>query len=397
MGAESVRIRVYSEVGYPRSVLVSGVTNLIRRFAGYAGERALDLSLVACAQRHETVRWRTVTWHGVASRLPMVPYPGLEIDLAPPPRDVVRREISSAPDVVVILSPGPLARLGLRVAQATGAALIALYTTDFPGYAAARVARRIPDASPLREPLTRAARRFAQQVEAGIYDRADLVLAPSRVTAGQIANHVSAPIDVLGRGVDTTLFRPRDHRPPGPLRVLYAGRMHIAEKNLAPLVAIAACRPDIELHLLGDGPHRDRLAAMIGDRVVVHGLLEGADLANAYRQADLFLFPSVHDTLGQVVLEAMASGLPVVVTDRGGPQELIRSGHDGIVCPPDRLVHEASRLLDDPGRREQLGNRARESSMAHRWEHVFDRLVELAAGLRASDGPTTGTGLARSA
>ena len=119
--------------------------------------------------------------------------------------------------------------------------------------------------------------------------------------------------------------------------MLYAGRL-TKEKGVDLLadafLAARARDPRLQLVLAGGGPEEDALRARLGAAATFLGWLEGDELARAYADADLFLFCSQTDTFGQVVLEAQASGLPVVAVDAGGPSELIASGRSGVLCPP---------------------------------------------------------------
>ena len=167
--------------------------------------------------------------------------------------------------------------------------------------------------------------------------------------------------------------------------MLYAGRIS-KEKNidlLAQAFALAHARdPRLHLVLAGGGPEQARLAADLGDRATFLGWLEGAALATAYASADVFCFASETDTFGQVVLEAQASGLPVVAVDAGGPGELIADSVDGLLCAGGRgrarLRAAVARRLAGaaPAARRRA---ARRSVAARTWERALDRL---AAGYR---------------
>jgi glycosyltransferase involved in cell wall biosynthesis len=143
------------------------------------------------------------------------------------------------------------------------------------------------------------------------------------------------------RGVDLRRFDPGLRTPgllAGEINVLYAGRL-TGEKGVDLLADafLAARRRDPRLHLVlaGGGPEEDRLRSRLGDRATFLGWLSGEDLARAYASADLFAFASATDTFGQVILEAQASGLPIVAVDKGGPASLIEDGETGLLTPGD--------------------------------------------------------------
>ncbi len=181
-----------------------------------------------------------------------------------------------------------------------------------------------------------------------LYGHCTRVLVPSQATRALVvcSGLPSARLGLWSRGVDAQAFSParrsaalraewrtRDDRPV----LLYAGRVS-REKGVdqLPLLSAALTRLGVDhrLVIVGDGPMRAEVAAACPD-AVCPGMLGRERLAQAYASADLFVFPSRTDTAGNVVLEAQASGLPVLVSEDGGPRELMRPGVTGIVCPPE--------------------------------------------------------------
>ena len=144
--------------------------------------------------------------------------------------------------------------------------------------------------------------------------------------------------------------------------MLYAGRL-TSEKGVDLLAEtfLRARKRDPRLHLLlaGGGPEEDALRARLGEHATFLGWLEGEELARAYASADVFLFCSRTDTYGQVILEAQASGLPVVAVAEGGPLSLIEDGHTGWLCPPDAesLAGAVAQLAASPFLRERISRR----------------------------------------
>jgi glycosyltransferase involved in cell wall biosynthesis len=205
--------------------------------------------------------------------------------------------------------------------------------------------------------------------------------------------------------VDIRLFHPARRDPRLRVRLtgardrpllLYVGRLS-PEKNLAALIAVARALPDYPLLLVGDGPARGMLAAeLAGCNVHIAGLLQGQELAAAYASADIFLFPSATETFGQVVREAMASGLPVIGVRAGGVQDLIRDSETGLLCPPGdeaALVAAVEHLAEDAALRRSMGTAARQEAERHTWDAIFDQLMDcyerLASG-RAVPLPVVG-------
>jgi glycosyltransferase involved in cell wall biosynthesis len=192
-------------------------------------------------------------------------------------------------------------------------------------------------------------------------------------------------LKILPRGLDTTLFHPT--RRTGSFRekfgalngepvLLYVGRIS-KEKDLD----ILACAyrklrqkyPSTRLVLVGDGPYLKELRDSIPDATFT-GYLSGGDLAKAFASADIFVFPSTTDTFGNVVLEAMASGLPAIVSDTGGPRELVKNGITGYVTRShdiEDFTTATARLLSDPALRESMRANARAAVENRDWSEAF--------------------------
>jgi glycosyltransferase involved in cell wall biosynthesis len=218
-------------------------------------------------------------------------------------------------------------------------------------------------------------------------------LAPSRFTCEDLEQHGVGRVQLWRGGVDAEHYHPRKRsaamrlrlsggRPQGPL-LLYVGRL-APEKNLSLLAELLDGVPDAQLALVGDGPSRAELERLFaphaaGGRVHFAGFLRGEELARAFASADLFVMPSRTETLGFVVLEAMASGLPVVVADAGGSPELVHPGEDGLLFDPERpreLVARVCELLGDDPRRRFLARAARKAAEQASWAAATRGLVD---------------------
>ena len=168
---------------------------------------------------------------------------------------------------------------------------------------------------------------------------------------------------------------------PVSLSVLYCGRL-TREKGADLLAdAFLAARdrdPRLHLCLAGGGPEEDALRDRLGEHATFLGWLEGDALARAYASADLFLFASRTDTFGQVLLEAQASGLPVVAVAEGGPCSIVEDGVTGRLCPPDAqaLARAVLDLAGSPLLRERLAQRALDAVRERTWERALTRLAD---------------------
>ncbi len=252
-------------------------------------------------------------------------YPGLRVGVPSLPA-VVEALAEGRYGVLHLCSPGPAGIAAALIGRVLGLPIVGSYHTELAAYAGLRSG----DA------------RLGLAVEAALaafYGGCDVVLSPSAASDERLAGLGIHDPGRWDRGVDLTRFSPalRGREPDGRVRVLYAGRL--TKEKGADLLANAflaarARDPRLELVLAGGGPEQEALRARLGSAATFLGWLEGEALARAYADADLFLFCSQTDTFGQVVLEAQASGLPVVAVDAGGPSELIADGRSGLLCPP---------------------------------------------------------------
>ena len=242
--------------------------------------------------------------------------------------DYVQREQFSE---IIISTPGPMGLTGLLAAKMLNLQTSGIYHTDIPEYV------RILTEDRFLESL-------AWSYMHWLYGQMDTVFVNSEHYRKCWIDRGFAPdkIKILPRGLDTDLFNPtrRDLAFwPGSkangaeVRLLYVGRIS-REKDLDVLVAayhkVRGQGHPLKLYVVGHGPYSEALAAALPDAVFL-GYLTGEALAKAYASADVFVFPSTTDTFGNVIIEAQASGLPVIVSDLGGPKELVEDGVSGIV------------------------------------------------------------------
>jgi glycosyltransferase involved in cell wall biosynthesis/predicted metal-dependent phosphoesterase TrpH len=335
---------------------------------------------------------------GVDRRLPAateieVPfYPGLKLGVPGLP-DLVETLAEGCYDLIHVTAPGPAGVAAALLTRVTGTPLVASYHTELADYAGLRSG----------DGGIEAAARFAL---GAFYGAAATVLSPSPAAdASLLGLDVGAGrIGRWERGVDTERFDPGKADPSaftGGLKVLYAGRL-TREKGVDLLAEsfLRAHRADPRLHLLlaGGGPEEGELRQRLGEHATFLGWLEGEELARAYASADVFLFASSTDTYGQVILEAGASGLPVVAVAEGGPAALVENRHTGLLCQPDpdHLAGALLQLACSSVLRRQLGAAAVEAARARSWERA---LGQLGAGYRRAleAGATVGQPLAQAA
>jgi len=277
-------------------------------------------------------------------------------------------------DLVHLCSPGPAGLGAWLVARVLELPVLGSYHTELAAYVGLRT----------REA---ALEELAQVGLGAFYGACDVVLSPSPASDEHLAKLGIEPERIWrwARGVDLARFDPGLRTPgmfsAGVINVMYAGRL-TSEKGIELLADafLSARRRDPRLHLVlaGGGPEQDRLGERLGDHVSFFGWLEGDALARAYASADLFLFPSRTDTFGQVILEAQASGLPVVAVAEGGPLSLITGGETGVLAPADAdaLAEALLSLVAAPLRSERIRRAALAAVRGRTWEAALEQLAD---------------------
>jgi glycosyltransferase involved in cell wall biosynthesis/predicted metal-dependent phosphoesterase TrpH len=298
-------------------------------------------------------------------------YAGLEIGVPTIP-SLVETLAEGRYDLVHVCSPGPAGVGAALLARVMEMPIVGSYHTELAQYAGLRSGDEALEAG-----MGFALGRF--------YGGCQVVLSPSAATDASLVGVGVDPerIERWGRGVDTARFRP-ERRVPGRfgngIAVMYSGRL-TKEKGVDLLADafLAAHTRDPRLHLVlaGGGPEEDALRARLGEHATFLGWLAGDQLADAYASADVFLFASRTDTFGQVLLEAQASGLPVVAVAEGGPLELVADGVTGRLCPPDpqALADALLEIAERPGLRAAMSAQARVAASARSWDGSLTQLA----------------------
>ena len=299
-------------------------------------------------------------------------YEGMRLGV-PGLTDLVETFAEGRYDLIHVTAPGPAGIAATLLARITGIPLVGSYHTELAAYAGLRSGDD-------------GLEQVARMALAAFYRAPLVVLSPSPASDRSLAELGAEPERIARweRGVDSTRFDPgkadRDAYP-GEVKVLYAGRL-TREKGVDMLAEtiLRARRFDPRLHLLlaGGGPEEAELRGRLGDSATFLGWLDGDELARAYASADLFLFCSRTDTYGQVVVEAGASGLPVVAVEAGGPASLVEEDRTGLLCPadPDRLAAAVLQLAASPLLRRRLGTAGIAAARARSWERAMGQLAE---------------------
>jgi len=289
-------------------------------------------------------------------------------------------------NVVHITGPNDTGQLGAYVAHKLRLPLVISWHTNVHEYAARRLNKlmaALPNA--WRDSLARTAERQSLRAAMRFYRLGRALLAPNEELRDLLARKTGRPTYLMRRGVDTSLFSPAKRlRSDSAFLIGYVGRL-TPEKNVRLLAElerglIEAGAGDFRFLVVGEGSEREWLERQMW-RAEFTGVLRGEVLSRAYASLDLFAFPSQTDTFGNVVLEAQASGVPCLVSSRGGPKSIIRTGADkgvsGLVADSPRgFLAAALSLMSQP---ERL-NRMREAALARArefsWDSVFEQVYQ---------------------
>ena len=365
-----MRIAYFTESLFPH---VDGVSRTLAQLFSTLQAREVDFRVYS-----PFVPGPEVPWSGRVRPvrfLPLVINPGYRVSL--PLGHGIGPELDEyRPDLVHVVSPTPLGRWAVRYAEKRGIPLVSSFHTHFVSYF------RYYGVPSLERVGWWGLRRF--------YAHFERVYAPSWSIIRELEAHGLRDLELWSRGIDLRRFGPQ-FRDPALRASLGAGEETpvllmvsrlVKEKDLADLVemdrALRERGARYRLALVGDGPMRDELEAALPDAHFA-GHQSGEALARWYASADVFVFPSTTETFGNVVLEALASGLPAVVVDRGGPPDMIEPGVNGFVAPanqPAALAERVQVLLGDPALRARMGQSAAEGAAERDWSAINGRLLE---------------------
>lgn len=364
-----LRIAVVTET-YPPEV--NGVAMTLGRLVNGLQVRNHQVQLIRPRQNDSDQPQPTATLSEHLQRGIALPrYEGLKMGL-PAKAALTRLWTRQRPDVVQIATEGPLGWSALAAANKLRLPVASDFHTNFHSYSSHY------GFGLLRRAIVAYLRKF--------HNKAAVTLVPTEGIRRELLAHGYENIEIIGRGVDTQLFHPG--RRDAALRaqwgvgenetaVLYVGRL-AAEKNLSLVFsafdAMHQAHPATRLVLVGDGPERAGWQSKRPDAIFC-GTQVGEALATHYASGDVFLFPSLTETWGNVTIEAMASGLAVVAYDCAAAEEIIRHGENGLkVAPEDQaaFIAQAASLAPDVARQRRLGTTAAARATQLSWDAIID-------------------------
>jgi glycosyltransferase involved in cell wall biosynthesis len=356
---------------------VNGVALTLQQQLSLARSTSKDMTIITCAPDEAVQGGEGVRNFTPIGVFELPEYPELKL-YYPPLLDMIQFCFDQEISHIHSATPGPIGLAALAVARLMHLPIYGTYHTSLPQYT---------------QCLTQdfAMEELMWRFTLWYYEQMDLVFAPSHATANELIAKGLSPekVRVYPRGIDIERFHPskrngfyeKRYRFGSEIKLLYVGRVS-REKNLHILEQafqeLARERHNARLIIVGDGPYREEMERNLsGTPAVFTGYLDGEALAQAYASADIFVFPSATDTFGNVVLEAQASGLPVIVSAQGGPQENLIPDQTGLIVPSTTgpaFCQAISALLANPARLREMSDNARKYMENRSFGQAFEQV-----------------------
>lgn len=352
---------------------INGVARTLKRFTDYLSEKGIDYKVFAPESdgQHEYVSSNIHRFKSLSFFL----YP--ECRLAFPNIHQIKAELLEFdPDIIHVATPFNIGLCGTYYAKKLEIPLVGSYHTDFDRY--------------LHYYNLAFLSKIQWKYMNWFHKPFKKLFVPSLDTLEGLKRRGFTNMEIWGRGIDCELFHPnydrqafrKAHGINRKYLLTYVGRL-APEKDLKTLMDIMKSIPahmneQIQWMIVGDGPLRAELEQEALENVLFFGYLKGRELAEVYAASDLFIFPSPTETFGNVVLEALASGTPVIGANAGGVRNLIQSGVNGYLCEPGNaaeFMNMILHLLEKEDLRKQMGIEGRKFANLQKWDQIFEHLL----------------------
>jgi glycosyltransferase involved in cell wall biosynthesis len=358
-----MRIAIFTDTYFPQ---INGVSKYLEEMHKYMDNNDIEYQLFVPQKPIGMVIKNITSFYG----LPFLLYPELRISW--PSYTRIKRALDKfKPDIIYLATPLSIGIAGLKYARKNRISLVATYHTHFPQYLCYYHLDNLQGA------VWKYLRWF--------HSFSQINFCPSMETIDQLQHHGIGNLILCNNGIDCDNFSPdarnetvrEYYAPQGEVLLLYVGRI-APEKDLDILMQAAEllndAKVDYKLLVVGDGPSRKSLQEQDLKNIIFTGHKSGLELQEIYASSDIFVFPSRTETFGNVILEAMASRLPVVAAYAGGVKESLIDGYNGLACAPGDetgMAHNIIRLLVDANLRKELANNARSYALARTWDKIF--------------------------
>jgi phosphatidylinositol alpha 1,6-mannosyltransferase len=371
---------------FPDSYLeVNGAAMTCRRLVKWAGQREFPYLCIHGGHKTEFNTEGSVQ-HLSLNRSPVSFL--LDEDLAYDPLfqrhtgRVLKQLLEFKPDILHITGLNDVSIIGSYLAWKLKIPMLGSWHTNIHEFAASRIERllRFLPSNTVSK-IAGFAERKIMQGAALYYKMPRVILAPNKELVDDLGLRTGRESRLMGRGVDTEVFSPAKRTvDDGVFRFGFCGRLR-AEKNVRLLVEVekallASGRTNIGFLVVGEGNEREYLEENMKTAEFT-GFIDGEQLSAAYANMDVFLFPSETDAFGNVTQEAIASGVPAIVSDKGGPKFIVSEGETGFVAKDvDDFIKYAMELYDDREKLEKLKLLSRENAMSRSWDSIFESVYD---------------------
>ncbi|WP_273128882.1 glycosyltransferase family 4 protein [Metabacillus sp. HB246100] len=364
-----MKIAIFTDTFAPD---VNGVARTLKRLTDYLEKNGYEFRVFAPESTKESMFTSHI--HRFTS-LPFFLYP--ECRLALPNMMHVKAELQRfKPDLIHVATPFNIGLCGLHYGKKLNIPIVGSYHTDFDQYL------EYYDLQFLSKVLWKYMHWFHKPLRK--------IFVPSHTTLDQLKRKGFSNLRIWGRGVDCTLFQPsyskeeimNKYSIKEKYVLSYVGRL-APEKDIETLMNVTSELPEpirqqVHWLIVGDGPSKEDMVKRARENITFAGYLNGSELAKVYAASDLFVFPSPTETFGNVVLEALASGTPVVGANSGGVKNIIKHDVNGILCEPknvETFTRAITKLLTNETIRNEMQVEARQYALTQTWDCIFEGLL----------------------
>lgn len=366
-----MKVAIFTDTFFPQ---INGVTKTLGKLKEYFDQREIDYLIFAPDDSMKSNgNFEENIQRMISFRFFLYP----ECRLSVPNYFRIKNMLNEyKPDLIHIVTPFNLGLCGLKYATSYNIPLVSSYHTNFTHYL------DYYNLNLLEKPIWSFFKWF--------HGHCELNFCPSQATLEELRRNGINNLAIWDRGIDTRFYSPdyrnkelrRNYGLEDKITLLYVGRL-APEKNLSLLIKSMKLldqkyRDKVKLLITGDGPLLNELKADSSQNIIFTGYMKGKELSKIYASADIFAFPSITETYGNVILEAMASGLPVVSFLEGGISENLIDSYNGLACKeisPKAFASKLEKLITNKELRLELANNACEYALNKSWDNVFDRLV----------------------
>lgn len=364
-----MKIAFFTDTFYPD---INGVSRTLKRFTDYLGDQNISYKIFAPeTQSNEYVSSHIHRFKSLSFFL----YP--ECRIAFPSFPQIKAELQKfSPDLIHVATPFNIGLSGIYFSKKLNIPLVGSYHTDFHDY--------------LKYYDLQFLSKFIWKYMNWFHRPFQKIFVPSYQTLEQLKRHGFTNLEIWSRGVDCQHYHPyydkkavrKKYGISKKYLLTYVGRL-APEKDVNTLLSVAKSIPsewneNIQWLIVGDGPLREELQREAPTNMTFTGYLNGAPLAEIYSASDLFVFPSPTETFGNVALEALASGTPVIGANSGGVKSIIQSGVTGYLCKPGNVQDFRNmivQLLINDSLRYQMGWEGRNYALTQKWDTIFEDLL----------------------